>query len=314
MKKKLLSLLLFLVVLTFCFPTETQSKEFPETDVPNNYQVKKEKIRFSPEWLSAIASIVSSVSTILIIIQIRKSNKDKIEDRLFRLIELHKKNVDDLIIVDTEAKSGQEIIMKLCNEINYIIRIIDKNNNLVSDFNERDKKIFAYLFICHGIELEKNPWFKSNYKFKKYVKKELIDLVIECINNHNSKPENHEDLILFSINGYINVISRYFRQLFQIIKFIDEQKLISKKEKYQYIKILRSSLTNREEEFIFNNSISPYGTTWIQKQYFTKYKIIKNIPFYYIEGYDPVTWFMEEFKIPHNDISEYFEHYEYKEA
>ena len=113
MKKKLLSLLLFLVVLTFCFPTETQSKEFPETDVPNNYQVKKEKIRFSPEWLSAIASIVSSVSTILIIIQIRKSNKDKIEDRLFRLIELHKKNVDDLIIVDTEAKSGQEIIMKL---------------------------------------------------------------------------------------------------------------------------------------------------------------------------------------------------------
>lgn len=134
MKKKLLSLLLFLVVLTFCFPTETQSKEFTETDVPNNYQVKKEKIRFSPEWLSAIASIVSSVSTILIIIQIRKSNKDKIEDRLFRLIELHKKNVDDLIIVDTEAKSGQEIIMKLCNEINYIIRIIDKNNNLVLDF------------------------------------------------------------------------------------------------------------------------------------------------------------------------------------
>lgn len=66
MKKKLLSLLLFLVVLTFCFPTETQSKEFTETDVPNNYQVKKEKIRFSPEWLSAIASIVSSVSTILI--------------------------------------------------------------------------------------------------------------------------------------------------------------------------------------------------------------------------------------------------------
>ena len=59
-----------------------------------------------------------------------------------------------------------------------------------------------------------------------------------------------------------------------------------------------------------------YGnfTTWIQKQYFTKYKIIKNIPFYYIEGYDPVTWFIEEFKIPHNAISEYFEHYEYKEA
>ncbi len=269
---------------------------------------------FSPEWLSAIASIVSSISTILIIIQIKKSNKDKIEDRLFRLIDLHKKNVEALTILDSETKSGQEIIMKLCNEINFIIKVQESNPALITDFNEKDKKVFAYLFLCHGIELENNSWFKSSYVFKKYVKKELIELVFTSIENYNSNQDNSLCLLYSPGNGFINVISRYFRQLYQIIKFIDEQKYISEEEKYQYIKILRSSLTNREEEFIFNNSISPYGTAWIERKYFTKYKIIKNIPIYYIYGYDPVTWYLEEFKISQKDVSKYFEHYEYKEA
>lgn len=314
MKKILFIILLSMPILNIGFSTEVNNDVvLTNSESENTISVENKRFNFSPEWLSAIASLVSSVSTVLIIIQIRKSNKDKIEDRLFRLIDLHKKNLDDLII-DDETRSGQEIVMKICNEVNFIILILNNNQNFITDFNEKDKKIFAYLFICHGLELGSNPWFKSNYIFKKYAKKELIELVFRIINSHNSKSENCNNLLLLSRNGFINVISRYFRQLFQIIKFIDEQKFISKKEKYQYIKILRASLTNREQEFIFDNSISPYGFAWTEKDYFLKYKIIKNIPFYYIYGYDPITWFIDEFNISQKDVSKYFEHYEYKEA
>lgn len=315
MKKLLFIILLVMVILNIGFSIESNNNIASiNLKSENIISVKNKKLKFSPEWLSAIASVVSSISTVLIIIQIRKSSKDKIEDRLFRLIDLHKKNVDDLMIIDSKTMSGQEIIMKICNEVNFIIHILDINPNCITDFNEKDKKVFAYLFLCHGIALGSNPWFKSNYVFKKYAKEELIELVLNNITSYNSDPDNSDNLLLFPRNGFINVISRYFRQLFQIIKFIDEQKFISKKEKYQYIKILRSSLTNREEEFIFDNSISPYGSAWIEKKYFLKYKIIKNIPFYYIYGYDPVTWFIDEFNISQKDVSKYFEHYEYKEA
>lgn len=309
MKKRI-----FVILLCFCFVSFFSYSE-------ENKNLEKEKKVHTiknidyPNWIIAMASVISSISTILIIIQIRKTSKGEIEDRLFKLINLHKKNVEDLLIIDADNinKSGQEIIMRLCNEINCIIKLIDANPTLANDFNSKDKKIFAYLFICHGFELANNPWFESNYLFKKYVKKDLIKFIALQLDKHNQDPNCYEKFLL-SYNGFINPISRYFRQLFQIIKFIDEQKFISKKTKYQYIKILRSSLTNREEEFIFNNSISPYGSAWIKNKYFTKYKIIKNIPFYYIYGYDPRDWFVDELNISKNDISKYFEHYEYKEA
>lgn len=309
MKKKVMFFLICLCISAFGFC----NKE-PQDKPNSNTEMIKKNIDY-PNWIIAISSIISSISTILIIIQIRKTSKDEIEDRLFRLIDLHKKNVDDLLILDKNNiyKSGHEIIMKLCNEVHYIIRLIDKNPTLTKEFNDKDKKVFAYLYICHGLELVNNSWFETNYLFKKYAKKDLVNFVADSIKNHNDNPES-KNKFLVSNNGFINVISRYFRHLFQIIKFIDDQKFISKKTKYQYIKILRSSLTNREQEFIFDNCITPYGNAWIEKKYFTKYKIIKNIAFYYIEGYDPIKWFIEELKISPKKVSQYFEHYEYKES
>lgn len=303
-----------LILLCFCFVTF-----FSYGEEKNDFENEKKEIAINnidyPNWIMAISSIISSISTILIIIQIRKTSKGEIEDRLFKLIDLHKKNVDDLLIIaaDNSYKSGQEIIMRLCNEITCIIKLMDDKPSLTNGFNSKDKKVFAYLFICHGPELANNPWFESNYLFKKYVKKDLINFIVSTLEKYNKEPNRQEKFFL-SNNGFINPISRYFRQLFQIIKFIDEQKFISEKSKYQYIKILRSSLTNREEEFIFNNSISPYGSAWIKHNYFTKYKLIKNIPFYYIYGYDPRDWFVDELNVSKNDISKYFEHYEYKEV
>jgi len=92
-------------------------------------------------------------------------------------------------------------------------------------------------------------------------------------------------------NGYYNLVGHYFRQLFQTVKYIDNQSILSYEEKYDYIKTLRSQLSVTEQNFLAVNSLSFMGREWelnhddgsdeISSQakfYFTKYNLIKNIP------------------------------------
>lgn len=92
-------------------------------------------------------------------------------------------------------------------------------------------------------------------------------------------------------------LGHYFRNLFQTVKFINEEKYLTKDEKYRYIKILRGQLSNYEQLILFLNSLSEIGRTWElvnkkntsvkienEKQLITKYNLIKNIPIKSISG------------------------------
>ena len=82
-----------------------------------------------------------------------------------------------------------------------------------------------------------------------------------------------------------------YRHLFQVVTYINEQssKILSYKEKYQYIKTLRAQLSTQEQLLFFWNSISDLGLAWERdpeidsenEKLITKYNLVKNIP----EGY-----------------------------
>lgn len=84
-------------------------------------------------------------------------------------------------------------------------------------------------------------------------------------------------------------LGHYFRHFFQTVNFIDKEIYLTFDEKYKYIKILRSQLSNYEQIIFFLSSISEVGRTWEfetkkqesieeNKQLITKYNLIKNIP------------------------------------
>lgn len=56
------------------------------------------------------------------------------------------------------------------------------------------------------------------------------------------------------IDNYLH----YFRNLFNILKFIDESSIISKSEKDNYIRIIKSQLSEQELFSIFYNSLIAY--------------------------------------------------------
>ena len=82
-------------------------------------------------------------------------------------------------------------------------------------------------------------------------------------------------------------LGHYFRHMYSTVEYIDSQTDLTHEEKYDYVKLLRTQLTNTEQILFFANSITEMGAAWelFRKKkdkkdhgYITKYKLIKNIP------------------------------------
>ena len=86
-------------------------------------------------------------------------------------------------------------------------------------------------------------------------------------------------------HGFQDVIGNYFRLLYQAVVFVDNQSILSYKEKYKYVKMLRGQMSNMEEIILFYNSLCDLGLAWEYNvidnkspELITKYNLIKNIP------------------------------------
>lgn len=124
------------------------------------------------------------------------------------------------------------------------------------------------------------------YNTSDLVKDNWINLMISFEDFDNPNNQNFDKFY----NGHQNNLGHYFRHIFMIIKFINEQKNITYLEKWEYSKLLRTQLSNHEQELFFLNSISIVGREWElnhivsddleieNKKFITKYDLIKNIP------------------------------------
>ena len=84
-------------------------------------------------------------------------------------------------------------------------------------------------------------------------------------------------------NGHMSRLGHYYRHLFQTVKFVvnnefSKVKKENKTIKYNYLKTLRAQLSDYEMLLLYYNSLSDLGSAWIEENYFTDWKFIKNIP------------------------------------
>lgn len=93
--------------------------------------------------------------------------------------------------------------------------------------------------------------------------------------------------------GHEHRLSHYFRHLYSLIRLVDNQTQLSYLKKWEYIGIVRSQLSNKEQFLLFVNSISYLGRGWEfepfsvdkiytkdleQRKFITKYDLIRHIP------------------------------------
>jgi hypothetical protein len=139
------------------------------------------------------------------------------------------------------------------------------------------KKDRVFLFIR---EMRNNPTFESDDdRLFKIAQDNLYGSdFVKCYGGHQYK------------------LGHYFRHLFLTFTFINEQKILTKNEKYFYAKILRAQLSTSEQGLLFINSLSSLGLVWDinpkvkkrkydpcysirvrKKRLITKYNLIKNL-------------------------------------
>lgn len=92
-------------------------------------------------------------------------------------------------------------------------------------------------------------------------------------------------------SGHQSILAHYYRHLFQTVKYVVKQNenIIAYESKRDYLRILRSMLSNQEQILLYYNWLAGFGSQWEEKDFdkrknrkgnyfFTDYRMIHNIP------------------------------------
>ena len=91
----------------------------------------------------------------------------------------------------------------------------------------------------------------------------------------------------YPFDGHISRLGHYYRTLFQIVRYVVsfENDLFERNEIYEYLKILRTQMSNHEQILLYYNVITGSGSKWQcdskngDANYLVDYKMIHNVPF-----------------------------------
>lgn len=182
--------------------------------------------------------------------------KRKIESHFYIMLEKHKEYSYFLIEGEEDYFSKNikylEEILKCCKKE---LNIIDSKSKVLS---------LSYLYFFYG----------------SYLHSDIMPNKSNVINRMNKFYQDNN----IQFEGASKKLGVYFRQLYQIVTYVNEKEILSYEEKYDYIKSLRVTLSNEEQYLLFLNSLSTLGRFWElgvskNEDMITKFNLIKNIPY-----------------------------------
>ncbi|MDJ1466961.1 putative phage abortive infection protein [Xanthocytophaga flava] len=231
--------------------------------------------------------------------------KQQIETRFFELLQLHKSNVEEMEYRD---KRGRAVFNIIKDDFHYLFDYVGEEIYTEAKAKESGKSSkewqsacieIAYQILFYGLEKESFQHRKNSLKsiitdlalFDKLHYRYLDPLLSEL------KEKGIEyDLIWLVYEGHQARLGHYYRHLFQVVKYIDNQQLLSDTEKYHYIKVLRAQLSTQEQALLLYNSLSNMGSPWKvnenrEADLITTYHLIKNIPAKYTGVINPKEYY-----------------------
>lgn len=220
--------------------------------------------------------------------QEKTNYRQNFETTFFNLLNIHNAILEN-IDFDTTAITKYDSLEKYLNK-NSVYEFINDEINQNSTLHSRDVFSFTYRILFSLVE--DDLMFEKKIVSSFYDEQDLIiqkrnfDL-IEKINTKELKYNDYlintkfldlYDLIYFKINSDFG---HYFRNLYRIIKIIDEKKFIEDeienfKIQYSYTSIVRAQLSDDEIKWLFFNCLSNKGFLNF-KPLIEKYTLLKII-------------------------------------
>ena len=250
--------------------------------------------KLASEFGDFVGGFIGTLFTFLSILMVSYSilqqtcenRKNNVKTTFFQMIDYHYKNLDQIEIPKPERKDkiekGKRGFVSYKIQINRLLQAlyeINRKNDL--NLNAHDIACISYLVFYYGLSDSWSDFFEEKiqcYDCRETIIKELLEL-----------SKNNPEKRLCQANH--TILSAYFRNMYNAINLVDSENEFTDKEKEELIKTYRAQLSNPELYILFFNVISPFGKKWREKNFICKYKLLKNIPYNYLDGYNPKLYF-----------------------
>lgn len=212
--------------------------------------------------------------------------------------DIHTEEIEEML--QNWAEEDSSDIWELCEENFVQIQSkLEVSKKLINYSCKQTFTVITYLTLFFSDETFLN-WMKKNFKL------ELIEQLKGRDPLRNFTDESFKDLMT-SLSGstYANTIKlvdveepkgmfgqfgvdnldlqvyfgHYFRNLYGLYRFIDKIENIHLRK--DSARLVKTQLSTYEQALIFLNSLTPVGEVWElmgENKFFTKYKVIENIP------------------------------------
>lgn len=236
--------------------------------------------------------------------------EDKLNFKSKGILECIKNN-KEIEFIDYTTRD-HIVFQKFLVELKVVYRVFleaykEKNTKTELQLSEEIKKtvfIEAYKLFFNGLnKYEKTDSYKDYINLGIESLKKIRDKhrkdgskkfenFYKGINDKNKKLDDKNKTLWVKLNyepfkGYLHFLPQYYRNLYSIVKYvvIENQDInLSEKQKINYLRILRSTMSEYEQTLLFYNWYSGMGKAWEgeddngnKNKFFTEFKMIHNL-------------------------------------
>jgi len=225
---------------------------------------------------------------------------ERFENQYYEMLRLHKENVQEMDIAD--AIKGRKCFVRMFYELRFVYLAVyaqNKSRHLKTKFDKEKLCDLSFKLFFHGIGEPNDDTITQLFSADE---QPLITLVRAYLSNVQSGfwekdtngGKNHvraidrEDgqtvfefeMFYYPFDGHSTRLGHYYRHLFQTVSFIvDSGNNLTYETKYKYLKLLRAQLSDHEQTLLYYNGLASFGREWFTREYFSEYRMIKNISF-----------------------------------
>jgi hypothetical protein len=293
------------ITLLFLLNTTAWNLNALETSIWNNY---------GGTIGGSIGVLFSLVGALFLIINLREQRrntaKQQIETHFYQMLQLHRNNVAEM---QSKGHVGRSFFVNIKDEFHILLAKLQ--TAVIPDPGEEwppltiGKEVnIAYLTLYFGVRNSSENYLRTLIAHIIGDEKNLSDKIftrfLEGISEEQRKVEsrnihNRYRKKFLPYDGHQSRLGHYFRHLFQIVTFINDQPngLLSYHDKKHYIKVLRAQLSTHEQAIFLYNSLSELGSAWEkektneEEKLITKYNLIKNLPMEFSIGIDASSFY-----------------------
>jgi hypothetical protein len=232
-----------------------------------------------PNYLVFIATGISAGLLYMTLNDQSKANQvAAFENRFFKFIDYHRDNVAQMRYTNPDNSdenkiwNNSQVFMVIHYQVRDLLVEFFKNCGFKDPDVHQKKIAVAFVYQCvlygageDGIRILKTM-YRDHPEYFDYINFENRKVERGALKHVNTE-HTVKDADRKYYSGHARRLGHYYRNMYQAIKYVDEQKFLSEKDKYHYVKTYRAQMSVYEQLVFFYSSLSKSGESWEWEEY-----------------------------------------------